>query len=79
MLNNKRLTILADSVIDGETIASFGAVLSLDKMELSMTDRYVNKAACKEHRDMVRADRVAFEDYAYLVQDKLNEIASSAD
>ena len=77
MLTNKRLTLLSDTVIEGETIASYGAVLDLNTMELSMTGRYINKESCKEYRDMVRADQASFEDYAYMVQDKMKEIAVS--
>jgi hypothetical protein len=77
MLTNKRLSILSDTIIEGEKIASYGAVLDLDTMELSMTGRYINKESCKEYRDMVRSDQAAFEDYAYMVQDKMKEIAEA--
>ncbi len=71
MLSNKRLTIIADTIIDEVKIASFGAVLNLDTMELSMTSRHIDKEACKVHRDVVRADQQEFEDYAYSLQDML--------
>ena len=74
MLSGKRISIVADSVIDGEKVASFGAVLNPETLEMSMTGRYINKDACKVHRDIVRADQAEFEDYAYAVQDTLKAV-----
>lgn len=71
MLTNKRLTIVAETVIDDVKIASYGAVLDLEDMDLSLTSRYIDKSACKVHKDIVRRDNQDFEDYAYAVQDKL--------
>lgn len=71
MLNNKRFTIMADTTIDETKIASYGAVLNIDTMDLSLTSRYINEEACKEHKDTVRADRASFEDFAYSIQDLL--------
>lgn len=71
MLENKRITITGDAIIDGGKIATFGAVLNMDNLELSMTGRYINKDACKLHRDVVNADRMEFEDQAYALQDML--------
>lgn len=74
MLDNKRITIVGESLVDGEKIATFGAVLNLDNMELSMTGRYIDKDACKAHRDIVRNDQGEFEDYAYMLQDTLRGV-----
>ena len=74
MLDNKRITIVGESLVDGEKIATFGAVLNLNDMELSMTGRYIDKEACKAHRDIVRADQSEFEDYAYMLQDTLKGV-----
>lgn len=71
MLANTRITIVADTVIDENKIASFGAIINTDTNDLSLTTRYVDKEACKVHRDVVRADQAAFEDYAYALQDQL--------
>lgn len=73
MLNGKRLTIVADSVVDDTKIATFGAVLNLDNMELSLTGRHIDNEACKAHRDVVRKDQADFEDYAYDLQDRLKK------
>lgn len=72
MLNNKRLTIMADTILDDVKIASYGAVLDLDNMDLSLTSRHVDKEACKLNKEIVRADQAEFEDYAYAVQDMLS-------
>lgn len=71
MLNNKRITITADTEIEGEKIATFGAILDLASFEVSMTGRYINKDACKTHRDVVNTDRMDFEDQVYALQDML--------
>ena len=73
MLNGTRLTIVADSVVNDIRIATFGAVLNLDDMELSLTSRYIDKELCKINRDIVRKDQADFEDYAYDLQDRLKK------
>lgn len=79
MLNNTRLTIVAETVLDDEKIASYGAILNLDTMELSLTNRYIDKEACKLNKELVRADQAEFEDYAYMVQDQLKLLSSTAE
>lgn len=71
MLSNKRLTILADTVVDNAKIASYVAVLDLEDMDLSLSSRHIDNNACKVHKDIVRKDNKDFEDYAYALQDKL--------
>ena len=73
-LSNKRLTIIAESVVDDEKIASYGAILDLNNLELSLSNRHIDKEACKTHRDIVRADQAEFEDYAYMIQDQLKSM-----
>lgn len=73
MLNGTRLTIVADSVVNDIRIATFGAVLNLDDMELSLTSRHIDKELCKINRDIVRKDQADFEDYAYDLQDRLKK------
>ena len=74
MLNNKRLTIVADTVIDDVRIARFGAVIDLDSFELSMSSSHLDKDACKDNKETVRADQAEFEDYAYELQDMLRAV-----
>ena len=71
MLTNNRITIVADTVVDDVKIASFGAILNVETMELSLTTRHIDKEACKIHRDIVRCNQREFEDYAYNLQDML--------
>lgn len=71
MLTNKRITIIGETVIDEAKIASFGAILDADTLELSLSARYIDKDACKTHRETIRADLKDFEDYAYNLQDML--------
>lgn len=71
MLNNHRITIVADTVVDEVKIASYGAILNVDTGELSLTNRNIDNEACKTYKEMVRADRAEFEDFAYAVQDAL--------
>lgn len=73
MLNGTRLTIVADSVVNDVRIATFGAVLNLEDMELSLTSRHIDKELCKSNRDVVRKDQADFEDYAYDLQDRLKK------
>ena len=73
MLNGTRLTIVADSVVNDARIATFGAVLNLEDMELSLTSRHIEKELCKSNRDVVRKDQADFEDYAYDLQDRLKK------
>ena len=68
-LSNNRLTIVADTVVDDVKIATFGAILNLEDMSMSLSVRKIEEHACKIHRDTVRADQAAFEDFAYEVQE----------
>lgn len=71
MLANKRVAILGDTVVNDAKIASYGATLNIETGELSLTSRNIDAEACKIHKNIVRADRAEFEDYAYMVQDAL--------
>lgn len=71
MMNNKRLTIMADTIIDENKIATYGAILNMDTGELSFSARNIDNEACKIHKDVVRKDRAEFEDMAYVLQDML--------
>ena len=73
MLNGTRLTIVGDSVVNDVRIATFGAVINLEDMELSLTSRHIEKELCKSNRDVVRKDQADFEDYAYDLQDRLKK------
>lgn len=69
MLTNQRITIVADTVIDDVKIATYGAILDVNTCELSLTNRNIDNVACKTFKDIVRADRTEFEEFAYALQD----------
>lgn len=69
MLSNKRMTLIAETIIDDVKIASYGAILDLSSMDLSFTSRQIDKGACKTYKEVVREDQAEFEDYAYIIQD----------
>ena len=75
MLDNKRITILADTIINDVKIATYGAVINVNNMGMELTSRYIDKGACKEYRDMVRKDQAEFEDAAYEIQETLSGMA----
>ena len=77
MLNNQRITIVADTVVDEVKIATYGAILNVETGELSLTNRNIDNDACKVHKDVVRADRAEFEDFAYMIQDTLKPVVET--
>lgn len=65
----KRITMEGKCVVEGKEIAGFRAIFDTENPDdMSFHPWQIDKAACKEHRKEVRADRDAFEDYAYEVQ-----------
>lgn len=73
MLANKTITIAGVTVVDEKEIAKYGAVLDVENDELSFYNRTIDSEACKEKRDIVRADRAEFEDFAYHVQEVIKQ------
>lgn len=69
MLSTKKITIEANTVVDEKMIHCHRAIISGD--EVTMLPYQIDKAACKEHRVVVREDQAEFEDYAYDMQEKL--------
>ena len=74
MLFGHKVSIIADTVIDGVKIATYSATLDVETDNLTLGTRHVDKEACKANRDMVREDQKKFEDYAYYLQDVMKEI-----
>lgn len=73
MLSDKKITINAKTAIDGVDIATYGALLDVSTNDVSFYMKRVDKDACKEHREIVRADEAEFEDFVYSLQDMLAE------
>jgi 16S rRNA A1518/A1519 N6-dimethyltransferase RsmA/KsgA/DIM1 with predicted DNA glycosylase/AP lyase activity len=67
MLNNKKIMIMADSVVNSTKIASHSATLTIGAGEMTLTSRYLDKAACEANEDAVKADQQEFEDYVYSI------------
>ncbi len=74
MLNHRKVTVVSESSIDGEKVATFAAVLDLDKLEVSTTARYVNGTSYMDHRDYVRSDMEQFERLVYDIQDMMQSV-----
>lgn len=74
MLNNKRITIVADTTVDDVKIASYGAIIDMSTGEVNLTSRNIDNHACKVYKELVRTDRAEFEDLAYDLQDKLQDM-----
>lgn len=73
MLDNHKINIIADTVIDGVKVATYSASLDVATDNLTLGVRHVDKESCKLNRDLVREDQKKFEDFAYSLQDMLKE------
>lgn len=71
MLTNKKISIVADTLVEGTKIASHAAIINMHTGELNMTSRHIDADACKVHKHFVRKDRSEFEDSVYEIQDIL--------
>lgn len=69
MLAKKKITVSADTIINDVRIATHAAILDIEENDLSLYTRQIDKEACKEHKEVVRADRAEFEDFAYALQE----------
>ena len=67
-----KITIEAKSTAGEVELMGFRAIIDVNDPEnMTLHDWPINKDACKEYRANVRADKAAFEDYAYEIQDKI--------
>lgn len=72
MLSENKILIENKCVVDGKEIAGFRAMFNTNDPEnMSLLPYQIDKAACKEHRAIVRADQAEFEDYAYSIQEMM--------
>jgi hypothetical protein len=69
MLGKKKITVSADTVVGDVKIATHAAILDVEDNDLSLYTRHIDKEACKTHKEIVRADRAEFEDFAYTLQE----------
>ena len=74
MLSKKEIKIESKSVVDGKEIMGFRAIFKPDESEsVRFLPYQIDAEACKEHRNIVREDQAAFEDYAYKIQEDMME------
>lgn len=68
-----KTTIEGKCVVDEKEIATFRATINSESPAdgVIFGSTYLDKAACKEHRAIVRADEAEFEDYAYSKHDAM--------
>lgn len=65
MITNKRITIMADSIINDAKIATHSASLTLGEAKMSMTSQYLDKDACEANLEAVKNDQQDFENYVH--------------
>ena len=67
MIENKKIALMADTVVNEKKIASHTAFIGA-KTGVTFNTRYLDNDACREYRDIVRTDRAEIEDLAYDMQ-----------
>ena len=72
LTTQKQITLTGNSTIDGEIAENYRAIINNDNPEdMSIYSTQVNKKVYKENRTTCRADRVAFEEQAYALQEEM--------
>lgn len=72
-LSNKKITVMADTVVGLAKIASYSATVGTDTTEINTTTRYIDADTCESNMETIKDDRTAFEAFAFSVQDYLRE------
>ncbi len=65
MLKNRRIVLSAEVVVNDARIATLGAIIDTETGKVQFGHKFTHSEACEEHRDTVREDRNAFEDFVY--------------
>lgn len=76
MLENKKVTIVSESTIDGKRVAVFAAALDLDKLEITTTARYMNGMSYGVNRDYVCSDMEQFTHLVHSIQDMMQDVTT---
>lgn len=79
MLNNRKVTVVSESTIDGAKVATFAAVLDLVNLEVTTTARYVDGVSYMDNKDFVRSDMEQFERLVYDIQDMMQNVETEDD
>ena len=69
MLSTIKFTIEAKTIVNDKAIHGHRAIM--DENEVSFLPYQIDKAACKEHRAIVREEAAVFEDSIYEMHEKL--------
>lgn len=69
MLTERKITIEEKTVVNGKPIALHRAVIEGEK--ILFLPHQIDAEACKSERKILREDQAAFEDSAYLAQEKI--------
>lgn len=67
-LNNKRVTISAETLQDSTRIANYTAILDVASKKITLTVTHSDDA----YKEITRADQEDFETYAYGLLDQIN-------
>lgn len=78
-LNNKKINMAADSVVNDVKISSFVAAVNLDDFHVQIVERRLDEEAYEEFRNIVRADRAEFEDMVYDIKNDLKGMLTSGE
>lgn len=69
MLTERKITIEEKTVVDGKAIATHRAVIEGEK--ILFLPHQIDPEECKAERAILREDQAAFEDAAYIAQEKI--------
>ena len=72
MLANKKVTVVGDSVIECSKIATYGAIVSNDGSEITLTTRIIDTDAYEANQAAISADRTEIEAFAFTIQKALD-------
>ena len=68
----KKITVESKSIVDDKEIAIFRAIFDEGNADsITFFPTQIDKSACRKNREIVRADQADFEDFAYMLQEKM--------
>ena len=78
-LNNKKLAVMAATVVNDVKVVEFTAIMNLDTGKMNIAERRADGELLKEYFDTVHEDRKEFERFAYSVQDDVKGLLGLSD
>lgn len=73
-LSNTKVSVMADTVVDGVKVASYSATVNVDTTEVTVTTRYTSSDAYEAHKAVIEADRDDFVKFAMDVQKSVSTV-----